>query len=73
MTGVFIIGKFGHRQAHKDHVKIPPLTSNNNRSIDWSDAAVTQGTRTAGHHEKVGRGKEGPYLEFQRKHGPTKL
>lgn len=66
MTGVFIIGKFGHRQAQKDHVKIPLETPNNNRSIDWSDAAAT-------HHKKVGRGKEGPYPEFHRKHSPTKL
>lgn len=33
MTGVFIIGKFGHRDTQKDHVKIPLETPNNNRSM----------------------------------------
>lgn len=33
---------------------------------DWTDAAASPGTfRIAGHHQKLERGKHGPYLESQ--------
>ena len=53
--------------------RYPRGTPSDKRSRDWSDAAASQGTRTTGHLQKVGRGKEGSYLEFQREHGPAKL
>ena len=47
-------------------------TSCDDRGRDWRDAAANQ--RIPGidhHHQMLGKGKEGFYLESQREHGPA--
>lgn len=47
-------------------------TPSDNRSRYGNDAATKQGTpRNDGHHQKLGRGREGFYVEAQREYDPA--
>ena len=65
MTGVLIRrGKLRHRHTGR--------MPREERDRDWRGAAVSQGTpRIYSHYQKLGRGKEGLYPEFERDQGPV--